>query len=356
MKWFKLPTGADKPSWASLWGAVSMAYIFVEPYQRQASWVEWTWTGLAFLIFLALFIVAAIDWSRKHVMQRVCIAMAVLAITFTIYRSSGVFFFIFVAAFGPLAVNGSIVGSAAIIVSSVSLIFSVWWLLWPPSLIPYVVSLEAFLVGGGITFVVRQQIAVRRIVKSAERERIARDLHDILGHTLSVVILKSELASRLIERDPQRAKTEIDEVERISRQALHEVRQAIHGYHDGDIQSEFERAQATLETIGIVVESHFDAVDIPATQERVLALVLREAVTNVVRHAQAKHCRISLQKMEDAYRMTIRDDGRGVTGGEGIGMRGIRERVMAIGGTASWITDHGTELTTTVPINVNADS
>ena len=351
MKLPALPTGDEKPSWAGLWGTVSMAYIFVEPYRNHAGWIEWTVTILAFLFFLFLCTVAAIYWAKSNVMRMVCGMMASLGIAFTFYRPGGIFFFIFVAAFGPLAVSGNLIGSAVITLSTILLIIGGWSLLWPMGWTPYVVAAQAFLIGGGITFVVRQQIAVRRIVKSSERERIARDMHDILGHTLSVITMKAELASRLFERDPQRAKTEIEAVERISRSALSEVRQAIHGYHEGDLSGEFERAVNALETAGIKVERSYDAAEMTLAQERVLALVLREAVTNIIRHAQATHCKISLEKSDTNYQLAVRDNGRGVTGEEGMGMRGIRERVAAIGGSVSWKSEAGTEITITVPMS-----
>jgi two-component system, NarL family, sensor histidine kinase DesK len=354
MKWPKLPTGAEKPSWAGLFGCLSVAYVFVDPYQRNAPWIEWLWTGVAFLIFLVLSTLGAIYWSREHVMRRVCLAMAVLGAAFTAYRPSGVFFFIMVAAFGPLAAGGRAAASVAITLGAVLLIVGEWSLLWPYGPTPYIAAVEALLVGGAITFVMRQQFALRRILKTAERERIARDLHDILGHTLSVIILKSELASRLLEHDPKRARAEIDDVERISRNALSEVREAIVGYRAGDLVAELERAKSTLETAGIVVERHCEDVSMPAAYERVLALALREAVTNVVRHAQAKNCRLTLQQGGGVYSLGIRDDGRGGNHQEGLGMRGIRERVLAIGGTTTWQAGQGTELTITVPVTAVA--
>jgi two-component system sensor histidine kinase DesK len=211
-------------------------------------------------------------------------------------------------------------------------------------------------VGGAITFVVRQQITLRRTLQTAERERIARDLHDILGHTLSVIILKSELANRLLEQDSTCAKTEIEDIERISRNALSEVREAIVGYHAGDLAAELDRAKATLGTAGIAAECNHETVSMPVAHERVLALVLREAITNVVRHAQAKSCRVTIEGTRAAYRLEIRDDGRGGDHREGLGMRGIRERVAAIGGTASWKVSGGTHLTITVPVGARAAS
>jgi two-component system sensor histidine kinase DesK len=333
-----------------------MIYLFVDPYQRAAPWSEWMWTGLAFAIFLVLCTITAIYWSQKHVMVRVCIAMAILGIVFAAYRASGVTFFIFVAAFGPLAVGGHLARSMVIIATAILLILGEWWLFWPPGIFPYVISIQAFLIGAAITFVARQQIALRQTLKTAERERIARDLHDILGHTLSVVILKSELAGRLLERDPARAKTEIQDVERISRNALSEVREAISGYHTGNLHDELNRAGSTLKAAGIVAEQSYEEIGIPVAQERVLVLVLREAITNVIRHARAKHCRITLRKGNGFYQLEVQDDGQGGIDQEGFGMRGMRERVATIGGEVAWNTRPGTKLTVTVPLAVSVES
>lgn len=349
MKWPTIPTGADKPSWAGLFGCMSMIYLFVDAYLRRASTVEWVWTALGFILFMAICTVAAIYWSRKRIMRGVCVAMGLLAIAFTAYRQTGVFYFVFVAAFGPLAVGGNIPRSVGIIAVACTGILVESLLLWPPSFMPQVAVVQAILVGSAITLVARQQTALRQTLKTAERERIARDLHDILGHTLSVVILKSELASRLVEHDPLKAKAEIEDVERISRNALAEVREAISGYRSGDLRAELDKAKATLETAGVAVYEECDAAALPVAHERVLALVLREAVTNIVRHARAKRCTIRLERDDDVYRLEVKDDGRGGLSREGMGMRGIRERVEAIGGHAAWRSESGTALTVTVP-------
>jgi two-component system, NarL family, sensor histidine kinase DesK len=355
LRWPSVPTGSEKPSWAGLLGCASMAYVLVELYLRGGSWQEWVWTSVVFVIFFGLCILAAMYWSQQKVMQVICLAIGVLAAAFTTYQPTGVYYFIFVAAFGPLAVGGRFVGSALIVIAAVMLIQTEWRMFWPPSFVPHVASVQAVLIGSAITFVARQQIAVRRIVKTAERERIARDLHDILGHTLSVVILKSELAHRLMDQDPQRARREIEDVERISRRALAEVREAIAGYGTADQIGEIERAKATLETAGIRAEHQVDPVDIPAAHERVLALVVREAITNVVRHAAARHCRVTLERIDSGYRLQVRDDGRGGIDREGMGMRGIRERIAAIGGNVAWKVGVGTELIVTVPTTSNTE-
>ena len=217
MEWPKLPTGADKPSWGGMLGALMVLYVFWDPYHKDADRVEWLWTGLAFAVFVSLVALGCIYWSRRRIVQAVCIAIAMLAIGFSAYRPSGIIYFIFVAAFAPLAVGGRIAASAAIIGGTAVFIIAEWWLLRPFSWMPIIVAIEALVIGAAMTIVARQQSALRRTLKTAERVRIARDLHDILGHTLSLITLKSELASRLLDRDPSRARKEIEEVERISR-------------------------------------------------------------------------------------------------------------------------------------------
>ena len=192
---------------------------------------------------------------------------------------------------------------------------------------------------------------IENLAKVAERERIARDLHDVLGHTLSVITLKSELAGKLIDRDPQRAGKEIREVEQISRQALTDVRDAIRGYRSQGLVAELAQAKSTLETAGLTVQCDAaTTVKLPAVQESVLSLAVREAVTNVVRHAQARTCRMRLEQQNGWCRLEIHDDGCGSSNGEGNGLRGMRERVEMIGGTLHRSTESGTTLTITLPL------
>ena len=192
---------------------------------------------------------------------------------------------------------------------------------------------------------------IEHLATVAERERIARDLHDVLGHTLSVITLKSELAGKLIERDPGRAGKEIREVEEISRQALSEVRDAIRGYRSKRLAAELAYAKTTLETAGLTVQCDTaTTVKLPAVQESVLSLAVREAVTNVVRHAQATTCRLRLEQQNGSCRLQIQDDGRGSSNDDGNGLRGMRERVEMLGGTLQRDSESGTTLTITLPL------
>jgi two-component system sensor histidine kinase DesK len=199
------------------------------------------------------------------------------------------------------------------------------------------------------------QEQIEHLAKVAERERIARDLHDVLGHTLSLVILKSELATKLAERDPERAREEIRDVERIAREALAEVRAAVTGYRAGGLQSEIQHARSTLATAGVAFECDVHSrMAIPPSHEAVLCLALRESITNIVRHAGARQARMSLRIAETSCSMTIHDDGRGGSAPFGTGLMGMHERVEALGGSLVRDGRNGTTLTVSLPLLVHA--
>lgn len=200
---------------------------------------------------------------------------------------------------------------------------------------------------------------IEAIAAVAERERIARDLHDVLGHTLSLIVLKSELAGRLIERDPQRATEEIADVERTARTALAEVREAIGGYRTRGLIAEIEAARRALDTAGVVLLTEITSADttsLTAGEESVLSLALREAVTNIVRHAKAHHCRVRFVTQEGRRRLLVEDDGSHPLIREGNGLRGMRERVESVGGTLRVERDNGTRLLIELPISTPAVS
>ena len=197
---------------------------------------------------------------------------------------------------------------------------------------------------------VMAQDEVAHMAQIAERERIARDLHDILGHTLSVIILKSELASRISSTDPARATDEIRDVERIARDALAQVRAAVRGYRSAGIASELKSARETLETAGIRVETQIETPPLSAAQEGVIALALREAVTNVVRHAQATFCRLTLRRNGSFCELEIQDNGLGGAAEEGSGLIGMRQRVETLGGALERDGSHVTLLRIRVPV------
>ena len=185
---------------------------------------------------------------------------------------------------------------------------------------------------------------VARLAASEERLRLARDMHDLTGQSLSMITLKSELALRLLGRLPEgpdrdRVSDEIEQVGSVSRQTLHDIREAISGYRRPTLAVEIITARAALEAAGIASHDDADLTLLSGTfdpdAEAALAWCLREAVTNVVRHSGARTCRISLTRRGGALSLEVRDDGRGHVGAEksGTGLRGMSERLCAVGGS-----------------------
>ncbi len=192
--------------------------------------------------------------------------------------------------------------------------------------------------------------AIEGLARIAERERIARDLHDVLGHTLSLIALKSQLASKLAERDPARAVSEIREVEQIARTSLDELREAVAGYRGTGIPDELAHARDVLTSAGLRVDCEADEIRLAPASESVLALAIREAVTNVVRHARATAVHLRVAVSGNACRFEIQDDGVGGSQNEGMGLTGMRERVESHGGSLLRTTERGTRLVVTLPL------
>lgn len=180
------------------------------------------------------------------------------------------------------------------------------------------------------------------LVISDERNRMARDVHDVLGHSLTAVILKVELTKRLLDgvesNDPEHHKrletsrAQLDELESISRSALAEIRSTVGGLRTAELGSEITMARTVLADAGVELLVTGKVAEVPEAKRQVLAWVLREAVTNIVRHAKATRCHIELAPDPEQLLLRITDDGVGMAGrGEGNGLRGLRERVAAGG-------------------------
>ena len=172
----------------------------------------------------------------------------------------------------------------------------------------------------------RQENAL--LLVEEERNRMARDLHDILGHSLTVITVKAELAGRLMEAGDDRARQEVADLERLSRSALSDVRRAVEGYREISLSGELIRAREALAAAGVEADLPRALDEVPEDLQEVFAWTVREGVTNVVRHSAAHTCAITV----DGTSITIRDDGRGAAVGlTGNGLRGLRERAAAAG-------------------------
>jgi two-component system sensor histidine kinase DesK len=198
---------------------------------------------------------------------------------------------------------------------------------------------------------------VRRLAATAERERISRDLHDLLGHTLSLITLKLELSRKLFDRDSEAARRELEEAEKVARHALAEVRSAVSGIRATDLAAELAAARLMLESSAVTLESSVLPPSLPVDVERGLALILREAITNIARHARATQARVSIVVVDQVLRLCVEDNGRGGIGSNGNGLNGMCERVSALGGTLEVDSParRGTRLHISVPLRTRSN-
>ncbi|MFP3878226.1 sensor histidine kinase [Bacillus paralicheniformis] len=200
---------------------------------------------------------------------------------------------------------------------------------------------------------------IKELVKREERVRIARDLHDTLGHTLSLLTLKSQLVQRTIASDPERARKEAREMETTSRAALKQVRELVSDMKTATIAEELIHIQQILRAADITFEymggSNFSNIS-PVTQN-IVSMCIREAATNIVKHSRATHCTISISQTDDKISITIKDDGMGMDQQTpfGNGLRGMKERLALIDGALDVSTHNGTVLNITVPIVKKAE-
>jgi two-component system, NarL family, sensor histidine kinase DesK len=170
-----------------------------------------------------------------------------------------------------------------------------------------------------------------RLAVDNERSRFARDLHDILGHSLTVITVKAELAQKLFDVDLERARAEIADLERLSRDALTDVRRAVEGYRDITLPGELIRARAALRAAEIDADLPNSTDDVPSELRELFAWTVREGVTNVIRHSGARRCEVRLT----ATSAEVRDDGPATHSprGQGSGLAGLRERATDVGAT-----------------------
>ena len=351
-----LPRNRDH-GWVPYLWLVYLSGIFVHPIVDHVRWTVWATTLGVVSIFLVVYF--SFFWLRPPKNLWATAGMLLLGMAFAPFNGGASSFFIYAAAFIPFTVSSELLalGLLVLVAAMAAVETRLLHLGWSFGLTS---SALALLVGGGNIFFAQRNRAnerlkmakaeIEHLAKVAERERIARDLHDVLGHTLSVIILKSELAGKLIDRDPERARSEMADVEQTSRQALAEVRSTIRGYRAHSLEAELKQAKVMLETAGVSVQSEAQDVSLSPAQESVVAMAVREAVTNVVRHARARNCHLRLAPWNGSCLLEILDDGQGGYQLEGNGLRGMRERIEALGGTLARETSGGTRLTIQFPL------
>lgn len=334
--------------------------FLVEPAIHHAGSRTWAIYGVSVLVFAAVFVRGQSATGRA--LTFTVLATLAFALGFSPANPGAYIFFTYAAAFAARLERTAHAAAWIVTITALGLLVGLGihpplysWLglgLFTPLI--GAVNLHFAQVGRANAKLHAANAEIEHLAAVAERERIARDLHDVLGHTLSLIVLKAELASKLADRDPARSASEIRDVERVSRAALKEVREVIRGYRP-TLGDELARAKALLDTayIAATIDATIDPHDLRANVglEEVMALALREAVTNVVRHSGASQATIRAWHDANAGRVVLEvaDDGRGTTRPEGAGLRGMRERVEAIDGSVTSVSGEGTRLTIAIP-------
>lgn len=337
------------------------AFYFIEPLQHNTL-RDWLVFAGAYTCFLAIYLLL-ITVRSGGIHAALLLALGALGAAYMPMNPSACGMFTYVAAIVPfvtasLELAGAVIAAAALVTAAEGQLLHLPAVAWG--------SMAFLTCGVGVGNLISAlhirankrlglaQDQIEHLAKVAERERIARDMHDVLGHTLSVVVLKSELAGKLMASDAARAQREIGEVEQIARQALAEVREAIRGYRAEGMAAEIARARQTLEAAGVSLDCHAEGVRLNPAHEPVLSLVLREAITNILRHAGATNCRLELAADSRGTHLSVHDNGRGAIGREGNGLRGMRERIEALGGRLEIDSRQGTRLTAEIPCGARA--
>ncbi|WP_051683515.1 sensor histidine kinase [Blastococcus sp. URHD0036] len=342
------PLGTSRIGW--LWAAVWLVYLAVPV--RTAWRHRDTFAGVVAVVALVVFAVgfaAYFAWMRAHRIRSgelhpgpVWAMLAVMVLLLVVAAPGAgedvVAGAVYVGVTAAMTLPGrQVVAVAAALAAAAALL---------PRVVPGWESLDGFVpqlllavfAAYGVGQVLRRNIelaqARQQLVQLAvteERERVARDVHDILGHSLTVITVKTELAGRLLEATgagDSRARAELADAERLAREALADVRATVSGMRNLSLPGELAAARSALDAAGIAGELPSAVDDVPSRYRELFAFALREGVTNVVRHSGAGRCVVSLA----ADRLEVRDDGRGPGGGSGgSGLAGLRERAAAVG-------------------------
>ncbi|MET0230667.1 MAG: sensor histidine kinase [Rhodanobacteraceae bacterium] len=346
-----LPPHLDDLGWAPIWSLLYLGFLFMTWDEPTSEWLRATLVSIA--IFLPLYF--RCYWLTGWRQLAHLAAIAGLAFALVPFNKCAHTYLIYAAIFLPFS-GLPLRFSLLIIVAGLALYTGELALLG--------VSWKTTAIIVGVTLIVSVAVCaantahrekrlrqaelklshdeIRRLAALAERERIGRDLHDLLGHTLSLITLKSELAVRLFDRDPLAARREIVDVERVARDALGQVRRAVAGIRAAGLAAELASAHLMLESGGVKLDYEMPKEStLPADIETIFALTIREAVTNIQRHARATHARVTLAVAAHEARLIVEDDGCGGAIAPGNGLTGMRERLRALDGDLVVVSERG---------------
>ena len=363
---------SGQPTWTHFVHLVWSVWVFLTPaFSGGAYGFTPRWfllTLLSYPLFLWLYTVSVMASPRRA--QAAALAMVALCFALLPWYPSGLSYFVFgCVMLQPRRKRSLLAYFLALAVLNAALLGYARWigypwqaLVWMPTvtmIIGALVAMERMNRVHAVTLKQTQE-EVRRLAALAERERIGRDLHDLLGHTLSMVALKSDLAGRLVERDPQAARNEIGDVSRVAREALAQVRRAVSGIRAAGIAAELASAKLLLETDGVTFDYHLDEAfgenAMPPGVESALAMTVREAATNIQRHARAARAEVRFGLERNEAVLHVVDDGRGGAIVPGNGLSGMRERIEAVRGRLRVESGKGgTRIEVRIPLAANDD-
>ncbi|WP_395683837.1 sensor histidine kinase [Dokdonella sp.] len=346
--------------WAPLWSLLYLGFLFMN-FSASRYWLGFTVASV--LVFLPLYFLAQLRSGRRQLVY--AMAVALLGYLLLPQNTGANTYLIYAGAM----VGASGVGLRALLkwIIAATLVFALeaWLLAWPERFVGLSVVVTAMLmvaIGAANHFHHEKRLRqaelklshdeVRRLAALAERERIGRDLHDLLGHTLSLITLKSELAVKLFDREPLAARREIVDVERVARDALGQVRRAVTGIRTAGLAAELASARLLLESGDVRLDYAIATATLPPEVETVLALTLREAITNIQRHARASQARVEMVVEAGEARLAILDDGVGGVIVPGNGLGGMRERLALLDGRLEIESarGRGTRLRASIPL------
>lgn len=360
-----------KSPWSDAVHALWSAWVFITPaFTPDGYGLRWlALTLISYPLFLLLYakvLLTSVRDARRYAFGMIALGLALLP-----WYPSGMSYFVF----GCVFLHVGRVRSTSVYLLQLlllNLVFIAWafllgypWqaVIWMPvvtAIVGAVVHVER--INGKKDAALRlSHEEVRRLAATAERERIGRDLHDLLGHALSMVALKSDLAARLIDTDPAAARREIEEVAHGAREALGQVRRAVSGIRAAGIAAELASARLLLETDGIAFDYRIDdsisQAALPPGVETALALTVREAATNIQRHARARHARVSFAAEDGDAVLRVDDDGCGSAVVPGNGLSGMRERLEAVHGRLriEAASGRGTRIEARLPLAAKGD-
>ena len=343
------PMYYELPAWAHFVWLIYLGFLF-SPLLSSSPDRRWLWpTVISIPIFLALYVRVIFKFRRSSppgapAMPEL-LAMGLMGFALIPLNENANTYIIYCVALAPF-VSGGLRRLTLLVAGVLSLYaLELVWLGFKPLLfgITTVVTLAVAMSNYMMLQNRLRNLALRasgeevhRLARLAERERISRDLHDLLGHTLSLIAIKSELAAKLMDRDRAAAGREVTEVMNIARDALRQVRTAVTGIRSAALEGEIASAGVMLETTGVIFTYERDGTVLSPEVETTLAMIVREAVTNIQRHAGARCASIQVmldEGVERAVLLRVADDGCGGITAQGNGLAGIRERVEGLGGT-----------------------